>query len=319
MAPEKRAVTSVTISGNSFFVGSSRFFLKGVNYQLSGVTDPLSNADTCQRDIAEFQKLGLNSIRVLSVDPSANHDSCMQSLSNAGIYVAIDVQGLSASDTAGSYNSTYLQNVFATIDAFAKYDNTLLFSAGAAVVNPASSTGIPYVKAVVRDMKGYIQQKSYRTVPVGYSADLLPSSTFTSLITYLNCGPDEQRSDFFAFSDYAWCGQSTFQQSGWSSTVSEFSSYSLPVLSVFFTRNDAFADNLSPVFPSTAATQYSHGRLVTRAPCTAVAPPTLGLEDLCTNMLRTLATLALSRLAVTASPNCRISLLSHQRLRVRRH
>lgn len=46
---------------------------------------------------------------------------------------------------------------------------------------------------------------------------------------YMNCGPDEERSDFFAFNDYSWCSPSSFTQSGWDQKVKKFSDYGLPL------------------------------------------------------------------------------------------
>ena len=58
----------------------------------------------------------------------------MAALADAGIYLALDVNSpdysINRYDPAPSYNDVYLQSVFATIDAFAKYDNTLLFFSG---------------------------------------------------------------------------------------------------------------------------------------------------------------------------------------------
>ena len=58
----------------------------------------------------------------------------MSALADAGIYLALDVNSpdysLNRYEPAASYNDVYLQSVFATIDAFAKYDNTLLFFSG---------------------------------------------------------------------------------------------------------------------------------------------------------------------------------------------
>ena len=142
---EGRAATStgsstlptITINGNAFYNGNERFYIRGVDYQPGGSSansDPLADPATCQRDIPYFQKLGLNTIRVYQVDNSANHDECMASLAEAGIYLALDVNtntySLLRQGTAGSYNPTYLQSIFATVDAFANYTNTLLFFSG---------------------------------------------------------------------------------------------------------------------------------------------------------------------------------------------
>lgn len=141
----------------------------------SKTTDPLADYDTCLRDIKYFKQLGLNTIRVYTVDNTANHDKCMSALAEAGIYLALDVNtpeySLNRGSPAKSYNPTYLQSVFATIDAFAGYSNTLLFFSGNEVINSAESTSAaPYVKAVTRDMKQYIGERGYRSIPVGYSA-----------------------------------------------------------------------------------------------------------------------------------------------------
>ncbi len=90
--------------------------------------------------------------------------------------------------------------MFATIDAFIKYPNTLAFFSGNEVVNAtaASTLSAPYVKAVTRDMRQYIGDRKYRKVPVGYSAADV-STNRMQLANYMNCGTDDERSDFFAF------------------------------------------------------------------------------------------------------------------------
>ena len=198
------------------------------------MADPIADANGCQRDIAEFTKLGINTVRVYSVDNSQNHDTCMNALAAANIYLVLDVNtpkySLNRADPAASYNDVYLQNVFATIDAFAKYSNTLAFFSGNEVINSANSTSAaPYVKAVTRDMRQYIGSRGYRQIPVGYSAADV-SANRVQMADYMNCGTADERSDFFAFNDYSWCDPSSFTTSGGDQKVKNFTGYSIPLL-----------------------------------------------------------------------------------------
>ncbi|KAI5369871.1 Putative glucanosyltransferase, glycoside hydrolase superfamily [Septoria linicola] len=230
------SLPAVTVKGNAFFAGDERFYIRGVDYQPGGSSeaeDPIADTATCQRDIAEFQKLGVNTIRVYTVDNTANHDECMSALADAGIYLALDVNtpkySINRDKPAQSYNPTYLQSIFATIDAFAKYDNTLLFFSGNEVINADNNTNCaPYIKAVTRDMKQYIGSMGYRSIPVGYSAADVESNRF-EMAQYMNCGTDDQRSDFYAFNDYSWCDPSSFTTSGWDQKVKQYSDYSIPL------------------------------------------------------------------------------------------
>ncbi|KYK60466.1 glycolipid-anchored surface protein 5 [Drechmeria coniospora] len=236
-APQKRAtLTAVTAKGNAFWVGNERFYLRGIDYQPGGSSadkDPLGDPDVCERDIKQFKDLGVNTIRVYSVDNSKNHDKCMQALSDAGIYLVLDVNtpkySINRADPKPSYNTKYLQNVFATVEMFAKYPNTLAFFSGNEVINEQKGTekSAPYVKAVTRDIKNYLNSRGLRKVPVGYSAaDVMSNRMETAM--YMNCGTDDMRSDFFAFNDYSWCN-SDFTTSGWDQKVKNFTDYGLPI------------------------------------------------------------------------------------------
>lgn len=48
--------------------------------------DPLSNSTGCARDLPYLKQLGVNTLRVYSVNSTENHDDCMKQLSDAGIY-----------------------------------------------------------------------------------------------------------------------------------------------------------------------------------------------------------------------------------------
>lgn len=145
-----------------------------------------------------FKKLKINTIRVYSVDNSKNHDECMDALKDAGIYLALDVNtpkySIRQDKPAQSYNGVYLQNVFATVDAFAKYDNTLLFfSANEVINNVATSVTARWVKAVGRDIKQYIGTRGYRKIPVGYSAADIGTLNISGTTT--------------AYADFCFCAQ----------------------------------------------------------------------------------------------------------------
>ncbi|OTB07001.1 glycoside hydrolase family 72 protein [Hypoxylon sp. CI-4A] len=235
----KRAdsLPTVTASGNAFWAGDKRFYIRGIDYQPGGSSanlDPLADTTVCKRDIAKFKDLGVNTVRVYSVDNSADHKECMQELNDAGIYLVLDVNNPKYSivryTPAPSYNDVYLQSIFATIDEFAKYDNTLAFFSGNEVINdkPESVKSAPYVKATTRDMRQYIGSRGYRKIPVGYSAADVSSNRMQTA-DYFNCGSDDERSDFFAFNDYSWCSPSSFQQSGWDQKVKNFTGYGLPI------------------------------------------------------------------------------------------
>lgn len=196
------SLPTVTVKGNAFFAGSERFYIRGVDYQpggssgavgSDGASDPLADATatTCKRDIAEFKKLGVNTVRVYTVDNTAGHDICMNALAEAGIYLALDVNtpdySINRGDPAPSYNAVYLQSLFATIDAFANYTNTLLFFSGNEVINDDTNTNCaPYVKAVTRDLKQYRDSRGYRAIPIGYSAADVDSNRL-ELAEYMNC------------------------------------------------------------------------------------------------------------------------------------
>lgn len=234
---DKRAtLTAVTAKGNAFWVGNNRFYLRGIDYQPGGASankDPLADTTICKRDIAQFKTLGVNTIRVYAVDNSKNHDECMQALGDAGIYLVLDVNNpqysINRRKPGPSYNAKYLQSVFATVEMFSKYPNTLAFFSGNEVINDEKDTdkSAPYVKAVTRDIKNYINSRGLRKIPVGYSAaDVSQNRMQTAM--YMNCGSDDMRSDFFAFNDYSWCN-SDFKTSGWDQKVKNFTDYGLPI------------------------------------------------------------------------------------------
>ncbi|KAI9513151.1 glycoside hydrolase family 72 protein [Russula earlei] len=214
----------------------SRWYIKGVAYQEQGASapnpnapfsepttfiDPLANATACQRDLPFLQQLGVNTIRVYSVDATLNHDSCMQALSGAGIYVILDltlpVNG-SIDRTAPTWTTNLLDSYIATINVFLKYDNVLAYNIGnEIVVSPNGTNAGPFIKAAARDIKAYLKSKS-STALVGYAAIDGDDTWIVPLASYLACDPSGSNSgntaiDIYGLNNYEYCGNSTFAAS----------------------------------------------------------------------------------------------------------
>ncbi|KAG0673720.1 1,3-beta-glucanosyltransferase [Kluyveromyces marxianus] len=272
-------LAAIEIKGNAFFDSSSgeRFYIRGVDYQPGGssnLTDPLGDETVCSRDIPYFKELGLNTIRVYTIDNSLDHTACMKLLDEAGIYLILDLNtpgsSISRYRPECSYNADYLQSVFATVDEFAKFDNTLGFFAGNEVINSENTTNTAvYVKATVRDIKKYLTARNYRQIPVGYSAADVSSNRLLAA-EYFNCGDDaDARIDMFGVNDYSWCGSSSFQVSGYAQKMQLYKNYSIPIfLSEYgcnkvpgsrpFTEVTAIYSNLmSSVFSGGLVYEYS--------------------------------------------------------------
>jgi hypothetical protein len=234
--PRQSSITPITAKGNAFYVGDQRFYVRGVDYQPGGSSanlDPLADPKICRPDIEKFEKLGINVIRVYSTDNSKDHTECMNLLADAGIYVVLDANNplysINREKPAPSYNAEYLQSIFATIDEFAKFPNTMAFFSGNEVIHDLVETtrAARFVKAVTRDMRQYIRTRFDRQILVGYSAADVQENRMQTA-AYFNCGPDDERSDFFAFNDYSWC-TSDFTTSGWDKKVQNFTDYGLPI------------------------------------------------------------------------------------------
>jgi hypothetical protein len=268
----------IQINGSAFYAqgSSERFYIRGVDYQPGGsseASDPLADENGCTRDIKFFTDLGLNAIRVYTVDNTQNHSACMNALDAAGIYVLLDVNtpknSLNRADPGPSYNGAYLQTIFATIDAFKDFDNVLGFFAANEVINsPNTTTSAPYVKAVVRDMKQYIKDQASRQIPVGYSAADIATNRWQQM-EFFNCGDEDERIDMFGMNDYEWCGDSSFATSGYQANVEQYGNYSIPMFFSEYGCNNVlprtftevatiYSDEMSPVYSGGLVYEYSN-------------------------------------------------------------
>ncbi|KAG9892364.1 1,3-beta-glucanosyltransferase gel3, partial [Aureobasidium melanogenum] len=237
-------VDPIVIKGSKFFYQSNntQFFIRGVAYQAdpsrndnststnTSYVDPLADPDKCSRDIPHLKELKTNVVRVYAVDPSQNHDSCMNQLADAGIYVISDLSDpTQAIDRdAPEWTVDLLSRYTSVIDALHGYTNMLGFFAGNEVSNAANNTAASaYVKAAVRDSKAYIRSSNYRSIGVGYATNDDPAIR-TEIADYFNCGDGADAIDFWGYNIYSWCGDSSYEQSGFEDRTIEFSNYSVP-------------------------------------------------------------------------------------------
>lgn len=141
-------------------------------------------------------------------------------------------QSLNRGEPWTSYNTDYLKRVFAVVEAFKSYPNTLGFFSGNEVINEDSVPQVPdYIRAVTRDLKQYISKHANRPIPVGYSAADV-RSLLADTWSYLSCGisdSSESKIDFFGLNSYSWCGDSSFTTSGYNDLVDQFSNTTIPV------------------------------------------------------------------------------------------
>lgn len=188
--------------------------------------------------------------------PDLDHDVCMTLLAQAGMYLVLDVnlpqqfRHLNRYEPWSTYNTEYLENVFKVVEQFGGYNNTLGFFAGNEIVNDrVSARNSPrYVKAVVRDIKQYIDANLDRKIPVGYSAaDDLDYRISMSL--YLECVDESpfDSADFYGVNSYQWCGEQTFYSSRYDKLVEDYAEYTRPVFLSEYGCNDITPRKFSEV------------------------------------------------------------------------
>ncbi|KAF9056443.1 glycoside hydrolase family 72 protein [Panaeolus papilionaceus] len=244
-----QAIPKVTRAGRYLYDDSGkRFYIKGIAYQEQGEViagpdndflepstfiDPLALGNACKRDLPFLQELGVNTLRIYSVDSTLNHDDCMSTFSNAGIYVVIDLAlplNGSIDRLAPSWSTNLLNQYTTTIDVFSKYDNVLAYNVGNEVVIQNTTAVAPFVKAAARDIKAYLKSKKSDAL-VGYAAINGASNWREPLANFLSCDIDGKSSDatsidLYGLNDYEWCGASTFQSS-YARTTAAFENYNV--------------------------------------------------------------------------------------------
>ncbi|CED84997.1 glycoside hydrolase family 72 protein [Phaffia rhodozyma] len=229
----------------------TRFFIKGVAYQEQGTisdqseegqanggfpepssyVDPLADASACRRDLPYLQQLGVNAVRIYSVNASLDHSECMSLFEGAGIYTIIDLslpQNGSINRASPAWTTNLLDLYTTTIEVFNQYDNVLAYNIGNEVVTLSSNTDTaPFIKAAARDTKAFIKSIN-STALVGYSSTDGDNEWRNPLATYLSCASDETSIDLYGLNNYRWCGGQTYNSSGWSTTTQLYQNLTIP-------------------------------------------------------------------------------------------
>lgn len=239
-------VPIIKIRGNKFYNSSNgeQFFIKGIAYQRmhhdnkshkpafhAPYIDSVALNSRCLHDVKVLQELGVNVVRVYQIDPSASHTECMSALSNAGIYVLADLlEPLQSINRQNPYWLTDLYDRYkSVVDAMAHYDNVLGFFVGNEVTTSrANSDALAFVRAAVRDVRLYMKEKKYRSVPLGYASND-DAEIRKAIANYFVCEDKGDTVDFFALNMYEWCGYSSYATSGYRDRTMEFTNYPVPI------------------------------------------------------------------------------------------
>ncbi|KAI9807159.1 MAG: hypothetical protein M1825_005877 [Sarcosagium campestre] len=229
------AISKISVKGSKFFTeDGNQFYIKGIAYQLTPLPpyDPLLDVEQCQRDASVMEDLGANAIRVYHVQADEDHKGCMDAFADKGIYAFVDLDTFDTQIEAKNlhWNETQLSSFTAVLDEFSKYDNLAGVLIGNEVLTkPSDSTAAPYIKAAARDVKAYRKESNLREIPVGYAAADI-ASLRPMLQNYLACGDKPEESlDYFCLNAYEWCGDSSYQLSGYSQLQKNASDYPIPI------------------------------------------------------------------------------------------
>lgn len=233
-----RIETIVTKGTKFFYSNGTQFFIKGVAYQPPvregehrHYLDPLADPKSCDRDLPFFLELGINTLRIYTVDVKLDHTYCMNLFAKNGIYVLLDLSepNVSIISLDPSWDVFIFWRYSQVIDVMHSFPNLLgLFAGNEVILDSQNTYAAPFVKAAIRDIKAYISSKGYRKILVGYAANDHEHTRIPSA-NYFACGDPNSAADFFGINIYEWCDPTTYETSGYKDRVNDFSHYNIPL------------------------------------------------------------------------------------------
>lgn len=92
-----------------------------------------------------------------------------------------------------------------------------------------SGPAAPFVKAAARDVKAFRNARGYRPIPISYSSNDSGDDRVTAG-EYLACGDEDDTIELYGLITYAWCGNSSYYESGYDDLYEQFQAYNLPIV-----------------------------------------------------------------------------------------
>lgn len=260
-----RTVNPVVLEGKRFYdSGTGEYFpIKGLAYypRPNNGTDDMviyssvdfftdEYQDLWEQDIAYFQRLGINTLRIYAVDPSQNHDRFMCRLQEAGIYVMVgllaECEGcnIGPDEAPGCYPPSLKERGQFIINVFSRYSNTLVFSAGNEVTLYATNRDIelnaPCQKKFLRDMRAYVNQCSEvlntilpRRVPIGMvNWDAFRETQSNYFLCRTDPDDELENAEWYGMNIYQHCDTTAVtveDLDGWELLRDDFAAYNHPV------------------------------------------------------------------------------------------
>ncbi|KAF0698869.1 Aste57867_10546 [Aphanomyces stellatus] len=254
------AIAPIEVVGTRLFeAGSGKpFQAKGVDYYPrpnAGAND-VNSLDFFTDDyeyvwrphIQEFVALGVNAIRLYSVDPAQSHDKFMCALSAAGIYVTVELVSScpNCEITGAAYPTCYPPQLKTrgqqVIAAFAKYNNVLGFSAGNEINHRVAdwTVNAPCQKKFIRDMRAFVNScaSGMRHIPIGV---VLADTDRAQNALYYTCRTDPrdvfENAEWYGLNAYLQCDNAASLApstigAGYRRLLDDFTSYQLPIPSL---------------------------------------------------------------------------------------